>query len=90
MSVALYWVVYPTSKVVSGTGFIESIRGIQGIPGWASRIQGMEEDFLSYQAALVKRQLRSNDNLEVKLDIVLPGSCSLLSEAYDRCGEVCA
>ncbi|XP_022894188.1 phytoene synthase 2, chloroplastic-like [Olea europaea var. sylvestris] len=47
-------------------------------------------DVVLKQAALVKRQLRSNDNLEVKPDIVLPGSRSLLSEAYDRCGEVCA
>ncbi|XP_022844224.1 bifunctional 15-cis-phytoene synthase, chromoplastic-like [Olea europaea var. sylvestris] len=47
-------------------------------------------DVFLRQAALVKRQLRSNDNLEVKLDIVLPGPCSFLSEAYDRCGEVCA
>ncbi|KDP35710.1 hypothetical protein JCGZ_10482 [Jatropha curcas] len=42
------------------------------------------------QAALVKKQLRSNQDLDVKPDIVLPGNLSLLSEAYDRCGEVCA
>ncbi|CAI9777675.1 unnamed protein product [Fraxinus pennsylvanica] len=47
-------------------------------------------DVVLKQAALVKRQLRSNENLEVKPDIVVPGSLSLLSEAYDRCGEVCA
>ncbi|XP_050228044.1 phytoene synthase 2, chloroplastic [Mercurialis annua] len=41
------------------------------------------------QAALVK-QLRSSEELDVKPDIVLPGSLGLLSEAYDRCGEVCA
>lgn len=42
------------------------------------------------QAALVNRQLRSSGELDVKPDIVLPGTLSLLSEAYDRCGEVCA
>lgn len=42
------------------------------------------------QAALVNRQLRSSGELDVKPDIVLPGTLNLLSEAYDRCGEVCA
>nr|BAE79553.1 phytoene synthase [Chrysanthemum x morifolium] len=30
------------------------------------------------------------EDMEVKPDIVLPGTLGLLSEAYDRCGEVCA
>ncbi|KAJ7960028.1 Phytoene synthase [Quillaja saponaria] len=47
-------------------------------------------DVVLKQASLVKRQLRSNGDLDVKPDIVLPGTLSLLSEAYDRCGEVCA
>lgn len=47
-------------------------------------------DVVLKQAALVKRQLRSDDDLEVKPDIILPGTLGLLSEAYDRCGEVCA
>lgn len=47
-------------------------------------------DVVLKQAALVKKQLRSSGHLDVKPDIVLPGSLSLLSEAYDRCGEVCA
>nr|ABB29857.1 phytoene synthase [Nicotiana langsdorffii x Nicotiana sanderae] len=47
-------------------------------------------DVVLKQAALVKRQLRSTDELEVKPDIVVPGNLGLLSEAYDRCGEVCA
>nr|ACY42664.1 phytoene synthase 1 [Manihot esculenta]ACY42666.1 phytoene synthase 1 [Manihot esculenta] len=42
------------------------------------------------QAALVKKQLRSSENLDAKTDIAVPGTSSLLSEAYDRCGEVCA
>lgn len=42
------------------------------------------------QAALVSERLRSKANLEVKPDIVLPGTLSFLSDAYDRCGEVCA
>ncbi|GAB4855298.1 hypothetical protein Ancab_023917 [Ancistrocladus abbreviatus] len=42
------------------------------------------------QAALINRQLRSNGDPDLRPDIVLPGTPSLLSEAYDRCGEVCA
>ncbi|XP_073150573.1 phytoene synthase 2, chloroplastic [Henckelia pumila] len=47
-------------------------------------------DVVLKQAALVKRQLQSTESIEVRPDIVLPGSLSVLSEAYDRCGEVCA
>jgi len=45
------------------------------------------------QAALVKKELKSSlsrGDLDVNPDVVLPGTSSLLSEAYDRCGEVCA
>ncbi|CAG7891787.1 unnamed protein product [Brassica rapa] len=46
------------------------------------------------QAALVNKQLRDLDDVKKPQDIVLPGtttgSLSLLGEAYDRCGEVCA
>ncbi|KAJ0550046.1 putative 15-cis-phytoene synthase [Helianthus annuus] len=42
------------------------------------------------QAALVKEQMREKEDVEVKPDVVLPGTLGLLSEAYDRCGEVCA
>ncbi|CAK7338896.1 unnamed protein product [Dovyalis caffra] len=42
------------------------------------------------QAALVKKELKSRGDLDVKPDVVLPGTLSLLTEAYDRCGEVCA
>nr|AFP28795.1 phytoene synthase 1 [Vitis vinifera] len=47
-------------------------------------------DVVLKQAALVKKQLRSSEEPDVKPDIILPGTQSLLSEAYDRCGEVCA
>ncbi|TQD88480.1 hypothetical protein C1H46_026004 [Malus baccata] len=47
-------------------------------------------DVVLKQASLVKKQLRSNGYLDVKPDIILPGNLSLLSKAYDRCGEVCA
>ncbi|KAL2504443.1 Phytoene synthase [Abeliophyllum distichum] len=153
MSVALLWVVSPTTEVSGGTGFLESVReGNRNIdssrsisrgrnlicngrlrkgrkysqnlsyPNADSRYSSLGEsnsgngrnlsvissmvaspagemtlsseqkvyDVVLKQAALVKRQLRTNDNLEVKPDIVLPGSLSLLNEAYDRCGEVCA
>ena len=46
------------------------------------------------QAALVNEQLRSTspvlDDVKKPQDTVRPGSLSLLGEAYDRCGEVCA
>ncbi|XP_065850627.1 phytoene synthase 2, chloroplastic [Euphorbia lathyris] len=42
------------------------------------------------QAALVKKQLTTTGDLDVKPDILLPGNLGLLTEAYDRCGEVCA
>ncbi|XP_058748082.1 phytoene synthase 2, chloroplastic [Vicia villosa] len=47
-------------------------------------------DVVLKQASLVKRKLSSTGELEVKPEIVLPGNSSLLSEAYDRCGEICA
>ncbi|KAL8211235.1 hypothetical protein R6Q57_005672 [Mikania cordata] len=47
-------------------------------------------DVVLKQAALVKEQMRAKEEVEVKPDIVLPGTLGLLSEAYDRCGEVCA
>ncbi|XP_050379838.1 phytoene synthase 2, chloroplastic [Argentina anserina] len=48
-------------------------------------------DVVLKQAALVEKQLRtSGDDVDVKPDIALPGNMSLLSEAYDRCREVCA
>nr|QQR34446.1 chromoplast bifunctional 15-cis-phytoene synthase [Capsicum annuum] len=50
----------------------------------------MVYDVVLRQAALVKRQLRSTDELDVKKDIPIPGTLGLLSEAYDRCSEVCA
>ncbi|KAH9609833.1 hypothetical protein KSS87_020873, partial [Heliosperma pusillum] len=49
-------------------------------------------DVVSKQAALVDRELRSRDalDLDIKPDIAVPGTLSLLGEAYDRCGKVCA
>ncbi|KAK7259723.1 hypothetical protein RIF29_25336 [Crotalaria pallida] len=47
-------------------------------------------EVLLKQASLVKRKLSSTGELEVKPDITLPENLSLLSEAYDRCREVCA
>ncbi|KAI4307714.1 hypothetical protein L6164_030871 [Bauhinia variegata] len=47
-------------------------------------------DVVLKQASLVKRKLRSAEELDEKPDIVLPGNLGLLNEAYDRCGEVCA
>ncbi|KVI08675.1 phytoene synthase 2, chloroplastic [Cynara cardunculus var. scolymus] len=47
-------------------------------------------DVVLKQAALVKEQMRAREDVEVKPDIVLPGTLGVLNEAYDRCGEVCA
>ncbi|WOL04849.1 phytoene synthase 2, chloroplastic [Canna indica] len=47
-------------------------------------------DVVLKQAELVKKQLKSSTTLELKLDVLIPESLSLLKEAYDRCGEVCA
>lgn len=50
----------------------------------------MVYDVVLKQASLVKRKLGSTGEIDVKPEIVLPGNLSLLSEAYDRCGEICA
>lgn len=47
-------------------------------------------DVVLKQAALVKDQKRSEIVVDVKPDMVIPGTMYLLKEAYDRCGEVCA
>ncbi|KAL2942856.1 Phytoene synthase 1 chloroplastic [Bienertia sinuspersici] len=49
-------------------------------------------DVVLKQAALVNRELKAREDLDldVKPDIAVPGTLSLLGEAYDRCGEVCA
>ncbi|KAI7753015.1 hypothetical protein M8C21_016770, partial [Ambrosia artemisiifolia] len=45
-------------------------------------------DVVLKQAALVKNQIRAKEDVEVKPDIMLPGTLGLLSEAYDRCGTL--
>ncbi|KAK7385651.1 hypothetical protein VNO78_31414 [Psophocarpus tetragonolobus] len=47
-------------------------------------------DVVLKQASLVKKKLSSTGELDAKPDIALPGNMSLLNEAYDRCGEICA
>ena len=49
-------------------------------------------DVVLKQAALVNTKLRSREDLDldVQPDIVVPGTLSLLGEAYDRSGDVCA
>nr|AHJ90431.1 phytoene synthase [Pogostemon cablin] len=153
MSVALLWVVSPTSEASYGTGFLDSVRdgsrildsfrsiarcknviysgrlsnghknrrnfssmsadlryaclggstfengnrlsltsSLVATPAGEMTLSSEQRvyDVVLKQAALVKRKLKRNEGLEVKPDIVLPGSLGLLSEAYDRCGEVCA
>lgn len=49
-------------------------------------------DVVLKQAALVNTKLRSREDLDldVQPDIAVPGTLSLLGEAYDRSGDVCA
>ncbi|KAL8476586.1 hypothetical protein ACS0TY_029036 [Phlomoides rotata] len=47
-------------------------------------------DVVVKQAALVKRELKSSSDTNMKRGIILPGSVSVLGEAYDRCRQVCA
>ncbi|XP_019182942.1 PREDICTED: phytoene synthase 2, chloroplastic-like [Ipomoea nil] len=47
-------------------------------------------DVVLKQAAMVDRKFRSSEKPEVKTDMILPRDLGVLSEAYDRCGEVCA
>ncbi|XP_004289567.1 PREDICTED: phytoene synthase 2, chloroplastic [Fragaria vesca subsp. vesca] len=138
MSVALVWVVSPSTKVLNCFGVLDSstfalghgrekmgrkqkwsscclcsstevkyssTSGLQSetkFPILSSMVANPAEeiavsseqmvyDVVLKQAALVEKQLRtSGDDVDVKPDIILPGNLSLLSEAYDRCREVCA
>ncbi|KAI3808314.1 hypothetical protein L1987_24263 [Smallanthus sonchifolius] len=142
MSVALIWVVSPTSELCNRLGFLETtklaalsksrsflrdskIKNLDkkhkcescymnaDFKGFWGLSHGKKQDLVSKvvanpsgelavsseqliydvvlkQAALVKEQMRNKEDIEVKPDIVLPGSLGLLSEAYERCGEVCA
>lgn len=138
MSVALVWVVSPSTKVLNCFGVLDSstfglghgrekmgrkqkwsscclcgstevkyssTSGLQSetkFPILSSMVanpaeeiavssEQMVDDVVLKQAALVEKQLRTNgDDVDVKPDIILPGNLSLLSEAYDRCREVCA
>ncbi|KAL7094263.1 hypothetical protein ACP275_11G092100 [Erythranthe tilingii] len=130
MSVALLWVVSPTSEFSNGTVFLDSFRAVArcnnlikkgqkkcrkfgstnadsgygssrfsitnsmiATPAGEIALSSEQKvyDVVLKQAALVKRRIKkSNEDLEVKPDIVLPGTVTLLSEAYDRCREVCA
>ncbi|GJR59804.1 phytoene synthase 2, chloroplastic [Tanacetum coccineum] len=149
MSVAMIWVVSPTSELSNGLGFLDTTKLVDASKSRSvlrsSRIKNVGKkyknkckscsvnadlrfgnsglnngrksqfdvsrvvanptgelaisseqlvyDVVLKQAALVKKQMRDKeeeDDIEVKPDIVLPGTLGLLSEAYDRCGEVCA
>ncbi|KAK9691640.1 hypothetical protein RND81_09G209400 [Saponaria officinalis] len=137
MSVALLWVVSPTTEVYTGFSMTESSNTRSIFDGrirrrthskpqhkwnsWSLNVEKQERrtgflpvmsstvansteeitdmsseqrvyDVVLKQAALVNRELRGRDDLDldVKPDIAVPGTLSLLGEAYDRCGEVCA
>lgn len=87
----------------SSTSFVTNLRRRSGVvssslvasPSGEIALSSEEKVYnvVLKQAALVNKQLRSSSyDLDVKKpqDVVLPGSLSLLGEAYDRCGEVCA
>ncbi|KAL9247957.1 hypothetical protein vseg_021326 [Gypsophila vaccaria] len=137
MSVALLWVVSPTTEVYTGFSMTEAVTPRSIFDGrtrrrvhskqqhkwnsWSLNVEKQERrtgsfpvmsstvanpteemsymsseqrvyDVVLKQAALVNRELRGRDDLDldVKPDIAVPGTLSLLGEAYDRCGEVCA
>ena len=46
-------------------------------------------DVVLKQAALVKRESTSSAVLDIRPDLLLPGTVPVLKEAYDRSGEVC-
>ncbi|THG23654.1 hypothetical protein TEA_013743 [Camellia sinensis var. sinensis] len=52
----------------------------------------LSSEQMVYEVVLKQAALRhkTKENYDVKPDVLLPGNLSLLSEAYDRCGEVCA
>ncbi|URD84856.1 phytoene synthase [Musa troglodytarum] len=47
-------------------------------------------DVILKQSSLVKKKPAVTTALDVKPNLAIPGSLSLLKKAYDRCGEVCA
>ncbi|XP_047310096.1 phytoene synthase 2, chloroplastic-like [Impatiens glandulifera] len=62
-------------------------------PGAGEIVMSSEQkvyDVVLKQAALVKNKIKAKADEDVKPEVVLPGSLSVLSDAYDRCGEVCA
>lgn len=68
-----------------------SISNIIASPAGETEVSSEEKVYnvVLKQAALVTKEFRSRGNLDVKPGIVLPGNLSLLSEAYDRCAQVC-
>ncbi|PIN16050.1 Squalene synthetase [Handroanthus impetiginosus] len=80
-----------SSGLESGRGF-SPISSMVASPAGEIALTSEQKvyDVVLKQAALVKRPLKSREDVEVKPDIMLPGSLGMLSEAYDRCGEVCA
>lgn len=85
----------PTSEKVSGlNGFQElcSVRtdGDSEKPMLSSERKVYE--VVLKQAAMVNREAKVGDNglLDVKSDLVPPGTLQVLKDAYERCREVCA
>nr|AAM45379.1 phytoene synthase [Tagetes erecta] len=81
------------SNIVSGKKDVVSSVVANPSGNLAISSEQLVYDVVLKQAALVKEQMRSRlevEDVEVKPDVVLPGTLGLLNEAYDRCGEVCA
>ncbi|KAJ0232662.1 Phytoene synthase [Hirschfeldia incana] len=91
------WSSSPSSSLVSCRRTRSSVVSSSMVASPAGEIALSSEEkvynVVLKQAALVNKQLRDlDDDVKKPQDIVLPGigNLSLLGEAYDRCGEVCA
>ncbi|KAM7277940.1 hypothetical protein ACFE04_005074 [Oxalis oulophora] len=80
-----------SSGLENGTNF-PIIRNVVASPAGEIVISSEQKvnNVVLKQASLIRRQLERTGDLDAKPDITLPGSLSVLSEAYDRCGEICA
>lgn len=85
----------PTFDKVSGFDGFQELCSVRTDGGSGKPMLSSEQkvyDVVLKQAALVKREAKVGDDgfLDVKPDLVPPGTLELLEEAYERCGEVCA
>nr|ABR16280.1 unknown [Picea sitchensis] len=85
----------PTSEKVSGFNGFQELCSVRTDGGSGKPLLSSEQkvyEVVLKQAAMVNREAKVGDNglLDVKPDLVPPGTLQLLEDAYERCGEVCA